>query len=515
MFPTVMATESEYGVTGKKFGTGLIPIFATDTDLVSEFVKKGLPPEVFSRRLDYLNSRFGARDASQFYLDTGGHFEWACREELGPGNAALAQIAGDLNMEEACLRANKAWEEEGRDIKLFFLRNNLDTECAAYDDPQKWESHSYGCHENYLIKHSVAIHRKIWEILGPYFIARIALVGGGWLCIHRGKLLYLLSPRAAVTFNAHTGGTTAHRSVINTRDESHSPEGYMRLHLTMGDSLILEPARYMQLAMSEMLLDAVEEGFLNRCPVGTFDDRLMLRAKDIFNEDASLKAEADLGVGRKLSALDILEIYYEDAKRFCEETGRLDGERRLTLELWGAMLAKGRKARPHEELAPYTDWASKLLGMEIDADRHGYAFEDRPRKTVSGFKEEKKRKRTVFERLKEIEFMFALLDPGKGLARLLEREGKTKRLFSKDLIARARYAPLSKCRSWARYEELRALDAYAERTGITLKVTTSWTNLVARTPDNEVLYSSGGKDLSGPVIRDPFDYHCDVSDLLT
>lgn len=531
MFPTIIGTETEYGSICKKPDGKLHNFFVSSSNFFRWFLMDGLPQDIFSPLIGITRDSARLLDGSRCYLDSR-QVEWATREELGVGNAVLAEIAGDIVLGEACERVNKLWktkklEEEmlkdglEQGIEVYLLRNNLDKDAQIYNKPNGWVI-TYGFHENYTMERKEGEgFEVITDVLAPFLITRPVFSGSGWFCKYGDKILYLLSQRTAVVTNLIGHNTTSNRPIINTRDEPHSPryegkdiEIYRRLHIIMGDAVMLQAARWLQLGTTEILIDAVGCGYLKKCPLGIWGEEELMTAMHCFNEDASLNVTCNLGTRHgKLSAVDIQEIYRDTLWEYCSKTGRWDKERKFTFELWNEVIKRARKPRPHEELAPYADWAQKLLLAELDAERHGYSLNDPPEGRLVKFEGKTQRRLSVFERLKEFDFLFPLILPEKGLAWILERKGETMRIFSDEEIFRAKYFPLSLCRSRARAVELRALVEYMKRTGRRLTVDINW-GYTKAVFENKVIYSNPPNHEVTLNLKDPFDYTCDISCLL-
>lgn len=185
-------------------------------------------------------------NGSRLYLDVGAHPEYATAEARTPGDATLADAAGEHIMRDLALDAQRrlrATLGQGATIHLF--KNNADS-----------AGHSFGCHENYLVRRGVALGQIETQLL-PFLITRQILTGAGRF----DGVRWHVTQRAAFVDETVSSATTRSRPMINTRDEPHAdPESFRRLHVIIGDSNRSQWATTMKLATTHLVLCLMEWG---------------------------------------------------------------------------------------------------------------------------------------------------------------------------------------------------------------------------------------------------------------
>ncbi|PAU67548.1 proteasome-associated protein [Bifidobacterium italicum] len=185
-------------------------------------------------------------NGSRLYLDVGAHPEYATAEARTPGDATLADAAGERIMRDLALDAQRRLRAtHGPDATVHLFKNNADS-----------AGHSFGCHENYLVRRGVPLGRIETQLL-PFLITRQILTGAGRFDGAR----WHVTQRAAFVDETVSSATTRSRPMINTRDEPHAdPESFRRLHVIIGDSNRSQWATTMKLAMTHLVLCLMEWG---------------------------------------------------------------------------------------------------------------------------------------------------------------------------------------------------------------------------------------------------------------
>lgn len=510
MFPRIIGTETELGDYATLKGTHCDMIKGGRWDI---FFKRCIPEELYpqcflpSQNIFLLN---GAR----LYTDTGSHLEYAAPEGLGPGDAMLNELAGDRNIEEMAELANQHWGEE---FKIRFFKNNLDGRSVIVTPAPIHHWNSWGSHDNYLIlrgDEGFQQFEKISSALSPFFITRQLFAGSGWLAIEDNKLVYLISQRGLPTLANLTGATTTTRPIINTRDEPHAdPEKYRRLHITLGDSLMLQPAIFLKLGTTDILLDALEEGFLTECPCGQWGDKNLLEALHIFTKDSSLSAIYNLN-GVEHTIVSIQKHYRDIARAFCETSGHTNDERRLVLDIWDRVLDAASLPRPHEKMARDVDWACKKVLTEKEMGKRDLDWGVRPDQVIG--KGGHGKNLTAFNVLKSPDLLFHEENKN-GIARMLEKRGLVETIASEEEIQSVKLGPRPNTRAFARHCELIRLRDFAQKEKVRLKfIVSDWEYMRAiRNPDDikpgikiEDVYDSLPQ-----AMKDPFDPYPQVPDI--
>jgi Pup amidohydrolase len=349
------------------------------------------------------------RNGARLYVDHA-HPEYSSPEVSNPKDAVLWDRAGVQIMQTAMRLAS------AHAPQILLYKNNTDNKGA-----------SYGCHENYLMQRSVPF-TEIVRILTPFFVTRQVFAGAGRLGIGQEarEMRYQISQRADF-FETEVGlETTLKRPIINTRDEPHAdPEQYRRLHVIVGDANMSDIATYLKMGSAALMLSMIEDGYL-----ASFDLSLAqpVRAMHRVSHDTRCTEILELADGRLVTALDIQEMFAEQAQRYCEERGALDAQTKDVLARWHDTL--GRLRTDPMLCVNELDWVAKLHLMQGYRDRDHLAW-DSPR-------------------LQLVDLQYADIRPERGLALLLESRGKLERLWTDADVADAVESPPRDTRAFFR-----------------------------------------------------------------
>jgi proteasome accessory factor A len=241
--------------------------------------------------------------------------------------------------------------------------------------------------------------------------------------------------------------TTLKRPIINTRDEPHSDaEKYRRLHVIIGDANMSEISTFLKVGTTALVLTMIEEGAL---PV---DLTLSEPVSDLraISHDPALQHKAALRDGRRMTALDIQEIYCERARTFVADRYGDDADAATleVLERWEHVL---RRLRQDPMLcAAELDWVAKLRLLEGYRDRDGLGW-DAPR-------------------LHLVDLQYHDVRKEKGLFHRLVARGAMKRLVTDEEVLRAVRKPPEDTRAYFRG---RCLEKYGPQV-----VAASWDSLI-------------------------------------
>jgi proteasome accessory factor A len=387
----IYGLESEYGI-----------IFTTDG-------KKTLPVEKAVRylfeKLDtmegFLNVFFD--NGAKFYLDTGYHPEYATPECASLIDLIRYDKAGERIIEDLLHFAERRATKEGLAGNLSIFKNNTD-----------FVGNSYGCHENYLVDRTVDFN-YLAERLIPFLVARQVFTGAGKVFKTRWGTDYFISQRAEHVCQKISGATTNDRSIINTRDEPHADrEKYRRLHVIVGDSNMSEYTAYLKVGTTALVLEVIEEGGIHK----DFALRNPVKAIKDISHDTTLSRRVDLEDGRKMSALEIQQAYYELTCRHFE--GR-EASPLVTdiLNKWGEVL-EALKTDPMK-LDRKVDWIIKKRLIEGYQEHHGISWNN--------------------DRLLMLDLQYHNIRRDRGLYYLMERAGLVERVLDDDGIDEARSTP--------------------------------------------------------------------------
>ncbi|WP_137652443.1 proteasome accessory factor PafA2 family protein [Bifidobacterium moukalabense] len=184
-------------------------------------------------------------NGSRLYLDVGSHPEYATAEARDPMDALALDMAGELVMHDLAMDAQRRLRaSHGKRTMVHVFKNNADS-----------AGHSFGCHENYLVRRFVPLTVIEHELL-PFLITRQIFTGAGRV----GERGFQVTQRADFLDEAVSSATTRSRPMVNTRDEPHAdPDAFRRLHVIIGDSNRSQWATMMKLATTHLVLCVIEQ----------------------------------------------------------------------------------------------------------------------------------------------------------------------------------------------------------------------------------------------------------------
>lgn len=348
-------------------------------------------------------------NGARLYVDHA-HPEYSSPEVTGPLDAVRWDRAGDVVVQRAMARIAAA---PGFSPVILY-KNNTDS-----------KSVSYGSHENYLVPRSVPFGR-IAAALIPFFVTRQVICGAGRVGI--GAVTqqpgYQLSQRADFFENEVGLETTVRRPIINTRDEPHAvAEKYRRLHVIIGDANLSEVSNYLKLGTTSLILALIEQELV---PVPEIADPV--RELQAVSHDPSLRHLLTLADGRRVTALDIQEMYLEAARSAVHAQGGGDAQTEDVLDRWEFLLTTLRT--DPMGAARQVDWVAKLKVLQAYRDRDALEWND--------------------PRLALIDLQYADLRPDKGIYYRLAGRGAMERLVTDDDVVAAVANPPRDTRAYFR-----------------------------------------------------------------
>ncbi|RZU61408.1 proteasome accessory factor A [Zhihengliuella halotolerans] len=373
-------------------------------------------------------------NGARLYVDHA-HPEYSSPEVSNPLDAVIWDQAGDRVVLAAMQRI--AAENDG---EVLLYKNNTDNKGV-----------SYGAHENYLMPRATDFNAIAAGLL-PFFATRQVVCGAGrvGLGMTGNETGFQISQRADF-FEAEVGlETTIRRPLVNTRDEPHAVwEKYRRLHVIAGDANLGQVSTYLRVGTTALVLSLIEAG---RAPAIALADPVSAVAR--ISHDPGLRTVVELADGRRLTALEVQEIYLDAATAWCAETGSgsADPQTRDVLHRWRATLDGLRS--DVSSMASTVDWVAKHQLMNQYRDRHGIGWSD--------------------PRIAAMDLQWADLRPEKGLFRRLEARGRVERLVSEERIASAVVVPPEDTRAYVRG---RSLERYRQHV-----VGANWDSVVFAVP---------------------------------
>ena len=363
-------------------------------------------------------ANFVLTNGARLYVDHA-HPEYSTPEVTNPLDAALWDRAGVSIMAAA---ARLAGEQHPSQTFLLY-KNNTDNKGA-----------SYGCHENYLMRRATPF-AEVVRSLTPFFVSRQVFTGSGRLGVGQdGSSSRFQITQRADFFEVEVGlETTLKRPIINTRDEPHAdPELYRRLHVIVGDANVSDVATYLKMGTTSIVLSMIEDGFLADVDLRPIKP---VRALHEVSHDPSLTHVVELMDGRRMTALEIQEEFWVQARRYLDErfAGSADPQTEDVMARWRRVL--DALADDPASCAAQVDWVAKLRLLEAYRDRDGLDW--------------------TSPRLQALDLQFSDVRADRGLAFRLESHGRLERLFDDRAVEHAVAHPPTDTRAWFRGECMR------------------------------------------------------------
>jgi proteasome accessory factor PafA2 len=387
-------------------------------------------------------------NGARYYVDHA-HPEYSTPECATVRDLVIHDKAGERILERSLQEVRPLLPPGGR---LTIYKNNTDG-----------KGNSYGCHENYLVDRATPFARIVRD-LTPFFVTRQIFTGAGKVGTegargHDPAVGYQLSQRADF-FEAEVGlETTLKRPIINTRDEPHAdPERYRRLHCIIGDANMAEPATFLKVGTTSIVLKMIEDEFLPdlslESPVEALHD---------VSWDITCRTPIRGGDGRRVTAVELQWEYLDYAKKYVEQQDAT-AENADVLRRWESVLA-GLEDDPLS-LATELDWVAKYRLLQAYRERDGLEWND--------------------PKLRLIDLQYHDVRRDKGLYYRLAGSGKIERLVDETDIERAVLEPPEDTRAYFRG---RCIDRYQGAI-----VAASW---------DSVIFDTGRDVLQRVPMREP------------
>ena len=191
------------------------------------------------------------------------------------------------------------------------------------------------------------------------------LAGGGrFLLADKGPAMNcltgyggLLGDRPIFTFG-HFFKTVYADAWLSPREYLRLFAGTHRLQIALGDSNLAEPAEYLRIATTLLVIDCSEAGEMPRPP----RIRRPLRAIRAICADPSLTTRIPLRGGQSCTALELQRFYLEACRRFLDRRPEAPREAREVLRRWEATL-DALQDDP-ESLVGSLDWITKRFVLQ-------------------------------------------------------------------------------------------------------------------------------------------------------
>jgi proteasome accessory factor A len=303
---------------------------------------------------------------------------------------------------------------------------------------------SYGCHENYLMARATPF-ADIVRNLTPFFVCRQVIAGAGRIGLGQdGREHGFQISQRADFFEVEVGlETTLKRPIINTRDEPHADaEKYRRLHVIIGDANLSEISTYLKLGTTALVLAMIEERFISI----DLSVENPVRALHAVSHDPTLQVLVPMRSGRKLTAVQLLMEYLEQARKYVEDRfgTDVDDVTADVLDRWESVLT--RLEHDPMSLSAELDWVAKLSILEGYRARDGLDW-DAPRLHLVDLQyADVRTDKGLYNRLADRDRMQRLIDPQRVDKAVHEPPEDTRAYFRGNCLAR--YADEVAAASW-------------------------------------------------------------------
>jgi len=349
-------------------------------------------------------------NGARFYNDHA-HPEYSTPECTTLREMVAQDKAGERILAECARRRNRHLPEK-REVVLY--KNNTD-----------FVGHSYGCHDNYLMRRDVPWDRIVAGAL-PFLITRQIFAGAGKMGIEAESAMsqpgvFQISQRSDFFTVVVSIDTMNRRPLVNTRDEPHADASkYRRFHVIVGDSNMSEWATAMKIGTTTLVLDLIERGEAPQLEIAQPID-----ATKSISRDQNYDWIIELRDGRKISAIDVQRLYVQAAAK----AGRNDGEDHAwVLREWENVL--NDLERDIALCRDRIDWVAKKFLLAALQEEEKIAWAD--------------------PWLQSIDLEYHNLDLDTGLYYELVRQGSMRRVVSEDDIRNAIFSPPETTRAFFR-----------------------------------------------------------------
>ncbi len=355
-------------------------------------------------------------NGARFYNDHA-HPEYSTPECTTLGEIVAQDKAGERILAECARRRNQKLPS-GYEVRLY--KNNTD-----------FFGHSYGCHDNYLMRRDIAWDQIVVGIL-PFLVTRQIFAGAGKMGVEAesGQSepgIYQISQRADFFSVVVSIDTMNRRPLINTRDEPHvDASRYRRFHVILGDSNMSEWATAMKIGTTALILDLIERGEAPQLEIAQPVD-----ANKSISRDQTYDWIIELKDGRKISAIDVQRIYLRAASRL-EPLGSSaagsEEDRAWILCEWESVL--NDLERDVVSARDRVDWAAKKFLLDALQEEEKLSWSD--------------------PWLQSIDLEYHNLDLDRGLYYELLRKSLMRRVTTEDEIKAAIFNPPETTRAFFR-----------------------------------------------------------------
>ena len=358
-------------------------------------------------------------NGARFYNDHA-HPEYSTPECATLRDLVAQDKAGERVLEE-CMRRRNAHLPEGQRCRIY--KNNSD-----------FQGHSYGCHDNFLMRRETPWERVVRDSVS-FLATRQLFAGAGKLGIEGEDEkaepgTYQLAQRSDFFEVLTSIDTMNRRPIVNTRDEPHAASDlYRRFHVIVGDANMSEWATAMKIGTTALALELIEKDHAPR--ISLADPILATR---LISRDPHWKWHVTRADGRTASALDIQHEWLDAARTHCDR----DDETAWLFTEWEAVLTD--LARDPMSTRDRCDWAAKRFLLETFREAEHIGWEHPWLQSL------------------DLEYHDVSLD--NGLYYELARTGQLRRIVTGDDIRRAIFYPPEGTRAFFRGRAVAKFNAH-------------------------------------------------------
>jgi len=294
-------------------------------------------------------------NGARFYNDHA-HPEYSTPECSTLREIVAQDKAGERILAECARRRNKKLPD-GQEVRLY--KNNTD-----------FVGHSYGCHDNYLMRRDVPWDRIVGDVV-PFLVTRQIFAGAGKVGIEGEENviqpgIFQISQRSDFFQVLVSIDTMNRRPIVNTRDEPHADAAkYRRFHVIIGDANMGEIATALKIGTTALVLDLIEQGKAPQLELAN-----PVEATKSISRDQNYDWIIELKDGRKISAIEVQRLYLGAAAQHCPR----DGETDWLLHEWEAVLDDLQEdvMRCHDRV----DWVAKKFLLTAFRESEGLEWSD-------------------------------------------------------------------------------------------------------------------------------------------
>jgi proteasome accessory factor PafA2 len=294
-------------------------------------------------------------NGARFYNDHA-HPEYSTPECATLKDIVAQDKAGERVLEE-CMRRRNQKLPPGQTCRLY--KNNTD-----------FQGHSYGCHDNYLMRRDVSWDKIVTAIV-PFLVTRQLYAGAGKMGVEgedeRGTPgVFQLAQRSDFFEVLTSIDTMNRRPIVNTRDEPHADTGlYRRFHVIVGDANMSEWATAMKVGTTALALELIEKGHAPRTELAD-----PISATRSISRDSTWRWMVPRLSGGFVSALDIQREWLAAAQNHCDRGEDAD----WILHEWELVIED--LARDPLSTRDRCDWSAKRFLLDTFRVAEGIQWDD-------------------------------------------------------------------------------------------------------------------------------------------